>query len=249
MLIFEAACRSDRGDREKNEDRTLIAEEAGIFALADGMGGERGGEVASQLAVDTVQRSVESGRLRGAVGEAGFAELNRLFGEVNAAILEVCREIPTLAGMGTTLTLALTDAESLSFAHVGDSRLYLWREGECRQLTRDHTEAQEMVDSGSLTPEEGEKSRFRHVLSRSLGTIRQALPECGHLSLRAGDRLLLCSDGLYGPVPLPQLGELLGGPGAAGRLADELVAAARNSGRTGLDNITGLVVKVDDRAA
>jgi PPM family protein phosphatase len=105
-----------------------------------------------------------------------------------------------------------------------------------------------MVDSGSLTPEEGAKSRFRHVLSRSLGTIRQAVPEFGHLLLWAGDRLLLCSDGLYGPVPLPQLGALLGGSGAAGQLADELVAEARNSGRTGLDNITGLVVKADDRA-
>jgi PPM family protein phosphatase len=123
MLIFEAAYRSDQGDREKNEDRTLVMEEAGIFALADGMGGERGGEVASQLAVDTVQRAVGAGRLDGVAGEAAFPELGGLFREVNAAILDVCRQMPTLAGMGTTLTLALVGEDSLSFAHVGDSRL------------------------------------------------------------------------------------------------------------------------------
>lgn len=243
MLNTEADYHTDQGDRDDNEDSAVVVEGGSVCAVADGMGGQRAGEVASRLAVETVQQRVADGELGALSKEEEVHQwLGELFREANQRILTAGRDKPELLDMGTTLTLALVAGERLFFAHLGDSRLYLWRAGQTEQLTEDHTEAQEFVRQGWLLPEEAARSRYRHVLSKCLGTSRAVEPQLGGCALRAGDRLLLCSDGLYGEVPPDHLNGLLGETLAAKELAVRLVAAARHSGRSELDNITALVV-------
>ena len=244
MLRIEAGCSSDRGDRENNEDRAGIFCGGRVCAIADGMGGQAGGEVASDLAVETVQRGAGSYLATEAEEQAILPGLKELFAEANQRILAAGRDDLDLGEMGTTLTVGLVRGERLFFAHVGDSRLYLWRRDHCEQLTTDHTEAQELVRQGWLSQEASSRSIYRHVLSRWLGTIRPVEPQLGERQLQAGDRLLLCSDGLYGEIEALALGELLGSASAPQETADALVAAAKQNGSGKLDNITAVVVGV-----
>jgi len=243
---IEADYHSDKGDRENNEDRAAVLEAGRVCLVADGMGGQSGGEIASRLAVETVREGVEAGPLEELSGEEEvYRELGKLFQEANRRIVESGLDRPLLRDMGTTLTLALLGEGRLFFAHMGDSRLYAWRDGDCRKLTEDHTEAQEFVRQGWLSASQAIGSRYRHTLSRFLGTARSLEPQFGSCEVRAGDRFLLCSDGLYGAVETDQLTHLLGQDGPAKERACCLVAAASDSGCKRLDNITALVVKVD----
>ena len=243
MLSIEADYHTDQGDRDDNEDSAVVLEGGSVCAVADGMGGQRAGEVASELAVGSVQQRVADGELGALCKEEEVHQwMGDLFREANRRILAAGRERPELLDMGTTLTLAHVSGKRLFFAHLGDSRLYLWRAGQTEQLTEDHTEAQEFVRQGWLSPAAAARSRFRHVLSKCLGTARAIEPQLGGCALRAGDRLLLCSDGLYDQVPADHLNGLLGENLSAKELAVRLVAAVRHSGRTELDNITALVV-------
>ncbi len=246
MLRIEAGFHSDQGDRENNEDRAEILADGRVCVVADGLGGHGGGEVASRLAVETVQRAVAAGLLEELAGEdSTYRGLQRLFSEANRQILTTGQDVRHLRGMGTTMTLALISGERLFFAHVGDSRLYLWQDGQGEQLTEDHTQAREFVDHGWLSPAEAEHSRYRHVLTKCLGVIWTIKPQLGARQLRAGTRLLLCSDGLYNEVEPERLSSMLAADQPPGELAGLLVTAAKGNGRTGLDNMTALVVRLD----
>jgi len=245
MLRIEADFHSDQGDRDRNEDRAAVVADGQVCAVADGMGGHRGGEVASRLAVETVARWVASGDLGALSEKAVYSQLQAVCTEANQQILAAGDDGAELLDMGTTLTLARIAGDRLFFAHLGDTRLYRWREGRCEQLTEDHTQAQEFVRQGWLSAAAAARSRYRHVLSRCLGTSRAVEPQLGTRVLRAGDRLLLGSDGLYGEVEPERLSHLLGEDLPAKELACRLVAAARQSGRRGQDNITALVVRLD----
>lgn len=245
MLRIEAGFHSDQGDRENNEDCAAVLAAGCAVAVADGMGGHGGGEVASALAVETVRRAVAGGLLEKLTGEEiGRRLLKELFAEANQQILEAGRKTLNLRGMGTTLTLALIRGERLFFAHVGDSRLYLCQAGRWAQLTQDHTQAQELVDRGWISPAEATRSKYRHVLTRCLGMPRTVEPHLGALEVHSGARLLLCSDGLYNELGPERLTELMAADRPPKELAESLVAAAGDHGREGLDNITALVVSV-----
>ena len=223
--------------RSGNEDAYLI--EPPLYAVADGMGGHRGGEVASQLALTTIAESFRK-------GAEPFAEQVQA---ANRAVFERSGADRAVAGMGTTLTAAVIRGDLAHLVHVGDSRAYLLRAGSLRQLTDDHTLVNRMVKAGEITPAEAEVHPHRNVLVRALGTEPDVPLDEQDVGLLDGDRLLLCSDGLTGMITEEQIQAILGATeGVPQEAADRLVTAANHAG--GVDNITVVVLDVlaDDGA-
>lgn len=234
-MKLRVGARTDIGRlRERNEDAYLVEEP--LFAVADGMGGHRGGNVASALALETI-------RGEGPLPADPEALVDRLRA-ANRAILQRGAADPRLAGMGTTVTAALCDGERLHVLHVGDSRAYLFRDGSLRQLTEDHTLVQRMVREGRLTPEEAERHPQRSILTRALGVEGEVEPDRVTVPLRPGDRVLLCTDGLTGMVDAARIEQVLRDEPDPQRAADLLVEEANRAG--GDDNITVVVVDVEE---
>ncbi len=218
--------------RQTNEDSFLVRK--GLYVVCDGMGGARGGEVASQMACE---RMVAIDPLL-----AGKDELRDTIVEANGAIAARSVAEPYLLGMGTTLTSALIHESTATLGHIGDSRAYLLREGALRQLTDDHSWVGEMVRRGELTPAQAAAHPHRSVITRALGTEGDAVPDLLEIDLEPGDRLLLCSDGLSGMVPDDKIAEVLRLPDGPQAAADALVQAALEGG--GEDNVTVVVVDI-----
>lgn len=194
---MRAAFRTDTGRvRTNNEDSLLVDESRGLYILADGMGGASGGEVASALAVDTVLHQIAIGLASGSPEEDVHALLAKSVTEAHQAILVRASVQAGLAGMGTTIVVALRRGAGLHIAHVGDSRAYLLRQGAIRQLTADHTVVAGMVREGTISGEAARTHRLRHVLSQALGTPPDPEPSLQSLEPRNGDHVILCSDGL-----------------------------------------------------
>jgi PPM family protein phosphatase len=224
---------TDKGQiREGNEDAYLV--EPPLYAVADGMGGHRGGEVASQLALETIADLFRK-------GDVPLAEQVR---QANRAVFERSGEDRAVAGMGTTLTAALVQGELAHLLHVGDSRAYLLRAGTFRQLTEDHTLVNRMVKAGEITPEEAEIHPHRNVITRSLGTEADVDVDEQDVGLLDGDRILLCSDGLTGMLSEGQIQAILEATTGAQEAADRLVRAANRAG--GVDNITVVVLAMSE---
>jgi serine/threonine protein phosphatase PrpC len=230
MRIGRAAWRTDTGRRRmRNEDAYVF--EPPLFAIADGMGGARAGEVAAGIAA----AALREGR-RGAVDEAS---LEASIAEANRRVWERSLADPATAGMGTTVTVALVDAPAgeIVFGHVGDSRAYRLRGGELEQITTDHSMVAELVESGVLTPEEAERHPQRSAITRAVGTESAIEVDVFRVPAELGDLVLLCSDGLTDMLSEEEIAAVLveaeGDPDAA---ADKLVAAA--NARGGEDNIT-----------
>ena len=218
--------------REGNEDAFVV--EPPLYAVADGMGGARAGEVASQLALSTI---VE-------MRKAGTGSLEDEVREANRVIFARAGEDERYAGMGTTLTAVLASPEAIHLAHVGDSRAYLLRAGALRQLTRDHTLVDRMVTAGEITPDEAEVHPHRNVLLRALGTEPKVEVDADDIGLLEGDRVLLCSDGLTTMVTEDQILAILAATGGKPQdAADRLVRAANRAG--GIDNITVIVLDIE----
>lgn len=219
--------------REQNEDSYLVR--APIFAVADGMGGHRGGEVASRLALETVDRMSREDHeidLRSAVRDANRVVLERASGDT------------ALSGMGTTLTLLRVEGPRVRLAHVGDSRAYLLRDGELRQLTDDHTLVNRMVREGKLTEEEARIHPHRSILTRALGVDGDIEIDVFTVELDPGDRILLCSDGLTTIVGDEEIRAVLTSRADPQEACDELVTAANRGG--GPDNITVVVLDIEE---
>jgi PPM family protein phosphatase len=230
---------SDAGPtRPHNEDRWGIDDTCGVFALADGMGGYSAGEVASEIAVQTVTEGV--GALR-AAGLSTADALVRAVATAHAGIVDFARARPECLGMGTTLVAAVVADGRLTVVHVGDSRAYLFRAGSLRRLTSDHSIGQQMLDGGRLSEAQVRRLPARGILTRALG-IEADPPVAALASLdwHAGDLLLLCSDGLTDSVDDRQLATtLLLHPRSLADGARDLIAAALGAGCT--DNLTVLL--------
>jgi len=218
--------------REGNEDSFLIV--APLYAVADGMGGHRGGEVASSLALDTVQELFE--RKEGSLADQVV--------RANRAVYDRSQSDRSVSGMGTTLTAALIDGDTVHLVHVGDSRAYLLRGGELTQLTEDHTLVHRMVMEGEITPEEAETHPHRSILTRALGVDESVQVDEGDVQVASGDRLLLCTDGLTGMVPEDQIAEIMLEAPDPQQAVDRLVTVANRAG--GIDNITAVVLDFDE---
>jgi PPM family protein phosphatase len=214
--------------REGNEDSFLVLDP--LFAVADGMGGHRGGEVASTLALETIERlfSAHEGTLTEQVEQA------------NRAVFERSQADREVAGMGTTLTAVQVQDAKARLAHVGDSRAYLLRDGELHLLTEDHTLVHRMVEEGEITAEEAESHPHRSILTRALGVDGAVRVDEGVVELRDGDRLLLCTDGLTGMVAETQIADVLKGTSDPQAAVERLVSMANRAG--GVDNITAVIL-------
>lgn len=218
--------------REGNEDSYLVV--APLYAVADGMGGHRGGEVASSLALETVQRLFE--RRQGSLADQ-VAQANR-------AVYDRSQSDRSVSGMGTTLTAALIDENKVHLVHVGDSRAYLLRDGRLRQLTEDHTLVHRMVVEGEITPEEAETHPHRSILTRALGVDERVQVDEDDVQVEGGDRLLLCTDGLTGMVSEDQIQGIMLEAADPQQAVDRLVSVANGAG--GIDNITAVVLDFAD---
>lgn len=179
--------------RKINEDNLLVSPEIGLLAVADGMGGHRGGEVASGLALKTLKRELDRRLKKGESPEKALLDAVR---RANFSVYERSGENKELKGMGTTITACLKRADDLLTAHVGDSRAYLLRRDSIRQLTQDHSLVQEMLRNGGISEEQAWQHPQRNVLTRALGTGQAVDVDIYRNKLIADDRLLLCTDGL-----------------------------------------------------
>jgi len=231
---------SDRGRvRAHNEDAIALDPALGLAVLADGMGGHQAGEVASAIAVQTVRARLGASLTRGVTPEEIEPSVCAAVTAANQAILTVAAHMPACHGMGTTLVLALFTRNTVTVAHVGDSRAYRLRAGELQALTRDHSLVQQQIDAGLLRPEQARQRRERHVLTRALGIEGGRVPALSSHPLQPGDRYLLCSDGLHDMLSDERIGTELHrtpGPQAAARA---LLDAANEAG--GHDNISVIV--------
>jgi serine/threonine protein phosphatase PrpC len=237
--------------RTNNEDCFRIVESLDLFVLADGMGGEAHGEVASALAVETIVKScmdpgVDAGATLVGNSEPTWSEkTKRLTSAVHRAnknIYDAAEANPEQHGMGATLTAAWIDGSKLSIAHVGDSRAYLLRSGNLQQLTSDHSLVAEQVRRGILTAAEAEESEMQSVLLRALGALPDIEVDTDEHVLFARDIVMLCCDGLTRMVTEPEIAGTLQAEIDPTKAAEKLIALANERG--GVDNITVIVVRV-----
>jgi protein phosphatase len=225
---------TDKGRvRDGNEDGYVVDRRLQLFAVADGMGGHRGGEVASATALEALRAAVASGT---GLGDA--------ISNANAAVHAKAGDNEDLLGMGTTLTAMVPDGHSALVGHVGDSRAYLLRDGELRQLTQDHSLVEELVREGRLTEEEAAVHPRRSTITRALGVDDAVEVDVYSVPLLAGDRILICSDGLTTMLRADDIAGLLRRESDPTRAANLLVDAANAAG--GEDNITTIVIDVED---
>lgn len=247
MLTLAIGAATDTGNlRGQNEDAHIA--EHNLFAVADGMGGHNAGEVASAMAIEHL-RGVAVG---GVASAEAFAQAIR---DLNSAIYASATSTTDQRGMGTTLAAAavLSPADNANqephivIANVGDSRTYLLRSGELRQLSVDHSYVQELVTEGLLTADEARAHPRRNIVTRALGIDAQVSVDTWTLPMFDGDRFMLCSDGLVDEVPLDEMSELMREHSAPQHIAQRLVTAAKRHG--GRDNITVIVVDVSINAA
>ncbi len=237
MRIVDHASTSHTGKvRRTNEDSFLDLPP--LFVVADGMGGARAGELASRLAVDTFRE------LPPLEGESGEDRLRRTILESNRRVLARAKSDPATAGMGSTVTAVLVDGdgERLVLGHVGDSRAYLLRDGALQQLSHDHSLVAELERAGRLTREEAAVHPQRSVITRALGAGPELEVDTSIVSVRDGDVVLLCSDGLSGLVGDLAIANLLGGGGSLAEGVRRLVRAANDAG--GDDNVTAVAFRI-----
>jgi protein phosphatase len=228
------------GGRSNNEDAIIIEPELGLCAVLDGMGGEEAGEVAAQLASETL---VEFVRKHASSGRYTRRELLE-FGidEAAAVVHRTGQERPECSGMGTTIVAGLiAEPSSIVIGHAGDSRAYLLRDGHLRLMTRDHTLVQELIDAGELPPKASHWKFISHMLTRNLGHKHGVQAEMREMPLLTRDRLLLCSDGLTGCVSVEEIQRVLGSAHEPQDTARALIERALNSGKA-TDNISAVVL-------
>lgn len=237
--------------REHNEDAFLVDLGAGLFVVADGMGGHAGGGTASAIAVETIRDEVRAARVAhpGPFRGEGSDPGGRLMEMLRDAVETACRAIyraagddPSLAGMGTTATVALLAGKGAYVAHVGDSRCYLCRGDRIFQLSEDHSLVNEQLKAGAITEEEARSSRIRNIITRSVGFEDHVQVDVMGIEVEPGDALVLCCDGLSNLVKDEEILRVATREPLS-RSPEMLVDLANDRG--GDDNITVIVVRVD----
>jgi serine/threonine protein phosphatase PrpC len=233
-MKIRVGVRSDIGRlRQRNEDAYLVKDS--LFVVADGMGGHRGGDVASTLALETIES--------GAPAEVTLEDLVQDIKRANQAVMERGEADRELRGMGTTITAVIAEDAKAHVAHVGDSRAYLLRDGSLQQLTEDHTLVQRMVREGRLSEDEAARHPQRSVLTRALGVDEDIPVDELSLDVHTGDRLLLCTDGLTSMVDRDRIKKILVRERDPQVACEKLIDAANRAG--GDDNITVIVLDFD----
>jgi PPM family protein phosphatase len=236
LRVVEQVGVTDVGrQRSANEDSLVIAPP--FFAVADGMGGAKAGEVASAAAIEVFEGEAES-------TEGAEPQLARIVREANRRIHALAVSDESFRGMGTTLTAAKITGDQVSLAHVGDSRAYLLRNGELEQLTRDHSLVAELERSGQITPEAAEHHPQRSIITRALGPEPDVEVDTYTIAGRDGDLFMICSDGLTSMISDEEVSSILRSAAGLDDAAEALVRAANQSG--GRDNITVVLFRLGD---
>lgn len=227
------AFRTDVGKvRANNQDAPIVSEKLRLYGVADGMGGHKGGEVASTSARDDLLRELEG-------KTPSVATLSGAIEEVNRQIYHQQEHDDALTGMGTTLSVLWMSDNFVYIGHVGDSRVYLLRDGEFKQMTLDHSLVEQLVREGVLTEEEAQNHPMRNIITRAIGTDESVEVDVVVEERRKGDLWLACSDGLHGLVDDRQMRDALR-QYAPEKAADVLLKAALDAG--GRDNVTLVIV-------
>jgi protein phosphatase len=243
MLNLSVFAATDIGlRRAKNEDSHVVVPDRGLLAVADGMGGAAGGEVASRIFTDTTLESY-SGSLT--TEQEAIAWVQDAFRRANEKIREYASTNPRCKDMGCTAEVMVVHSEGFVLGHVGDSRTYLFRRGQLRQLTRDHSLVQEQVEQGLLTPDQARNHSLRNVILRAVGTSESLAVDLVRAKCLTGDIFLLCSDGLHDMVRDEGIRDILAPQEGVPAKAARLIEAARSAG--GYDNITVVLCEVLSR--
>jgi PPM family protein phosphatase len=238
LRVADQAFRTDTGrQRTANEDSYYL--HGSLFAVADGMGGAQAGEVASKIAADAFESAPPS-------EVSGESYLRSIAESANERIHRLAQDDSSHSGMGTTLTAALVEGDEVAFAHVGDSRAYVYRDGELRLLTSDHSLVEELRRQGRLTDEQAEDHPQRSIITRALGPEAEVDVDTLTFSARPGDVFLICSDGLTTMIRDERIAELLESSPDLGQAADRLVGEANEAG--GRDNITVVAFRLEEAA-
>ncbi len=248
----EFAGATDPGYRRKNnEDNFAVEPDLGLLVVADGMGGHNSGEVASDISCKTIIEYARKmlGGEKNMVPEGGRSELTPrgrqlefFIKSANTVIYEKGRAFPKDAGMGTTIVAALLDSKSMTVAHVGDSRLYLWRLGALTQLTEDHSFVGEQVKHGRITSDEAARSSMQNMLTRALGADKDVQVDISDHPLLPEDIVLLATDGLSKMLLDTEVASVIAVEQTPQKITDSLIAKSLAAG--GVDNIAIVVAKV-----
>lgn len=234
--------------RDHNEDNFLVEPQLGLYAVADGMGGHAAGEKASKMAVEIVNSDLEAATREGLLGNGDGAALRVIrtaAQHAGATIYEAAQADPDMNGMGTTLTAMLIHRGRAHLAHVGDSRCYLFRDGKCLQLTDDHSWVSEQVRAGLLSEAEARDSKFKHVITRSVGFEHDVQVDGTAVGIEPGDCFLLCSDVLSNYLEGDEIAKIM--TARFYRQVPSLLIELAND-RGGEDNITVVLVHVANDA-
>ncbi|MFN2387644.1 MAG: Stp1/IreP family PP2C-type Ser/Thr phosphatase [Thermoanaerobaculia bacterium] len=252
MMSVEAFGITDVGRKRKhNEDAYALDLAEGLFIVADGMGGHAAGEVAAKITVETIGEFIAATRQKEEAtwpfryNHALHFNSNRLaiaIEKANERVMAAVAAQPWLKGMGTTVVAGLLNEEILSLAHVGDSRAYLYRDGELTRLTDDHSWVHEQVAAGILTEEEAKSHPLKNVVTRALGGGPSVAPDLRELTFSASDLFIFCSDGLTTMLGDEEIGEAAAAGAEPQKLCRRLVDMANEKG--GVDNITVVIVHV-----
>jgi PPM family protein phosphatase len=237
-MNIRVGAKSDVGKMRTDNQDSYLADEP-VFAVADGVGGHLGGDVASATAIRVIREGTQGG--------ARADQLEELLQRVNSAIWEKSQSATHLRGMGTTCTLVLLENGSAHLAHVGDSRAYLYRSGELSQVTEDHNLVGRMLSEGRLSREEAAHHPQRNIITRALGLDPNVDVDLLTLELTEGDRLIICSDGLSSMVDEQTLAGIMSGERDPQAAAERLIEEANEAG--GEDNITVVLIDVGDNSA
>jgi protein phosphatase len=237
---------TDRGRRRPtNEDSVRACEDIGFFMLADGVGGNRSGEIASQSALDALEKFVRHNppEWLGSRDEI-FRYFRAAVNYVNQFIIKLSEAKPQYAGMATTLVFAYVREDELYVANVGDSRVYIAQDDMIQQITEDHTYVNDLVKMGAITRDEAHIHARKNVITRAIGANANNEPDCFSVPLERGDRILLCSDGLYDEVDDETILATLTRFDDMTICAEDLIALANENG--GNDNISVICVDLED---
>ncbi|TRZ97389.1 MAG: serine/threonine-protein phosphatase [Nitrospiraceae bacterium] len=233
MLTLKAHGRSELGlHREGNEDAALLS--TTLCAVADGLGGHAAGEIASRFAIDTLSELINEKKI-------SSSKISKQVREVDKGLATLIEGEKQYGGMGTTLTAVVIIGQTLQVAHIGDSRAYLYRNGTLKQLTKDHTMIQEMIDRGEITTDGAKAHPKRALLTQALMGQKKIQPDLVSIDIFEGDRLLICSDGLSNVVNLSSMASALNQLTSEGAV-DTLIALTYAAGAP--DNVTVLVADV-----
>jgi len=230
--------------QQQNQDRWFADRFQGLFIVSDGISGTLAGELAATIIVETLPRLLRK-RLRDIKtlkAPEAWERLRLALVELSDRLFQETKDQPGLDGMGATVVLVLVWDFQALIGHLGDSRAYLWRKGHLEQLTKDHSFIQLLLDYGKITPDEVTTHQAQGRLTRYVGMIGEALPETQFLELQAGDRLLLCSDGLNRMLPDGDILAILNQKLPLKESCEHLIATANANG--GKDNITALILSI-----